>query len=167
MGAKKKSPAMFAEDETARYLFSGTQVVVSLLYVKPGALLRPSLVAFMTRYHLSLFSVVTCTAANGTATSFSPAPRNSADADDQRRDMPGLVDEHVHDLSYFVVGGVLDALFVPVGDRDRVSGYGRLHARARHRALRRLSKRFVCCCLERRSKWSGPRSWYRAPCLSM
>jgi hypothetical protein len=29
---------------------------------------------------------------------------------------------------------------------------------AKPRSARRLSKRFVCCCLERRSKWSGPRS---------
>ena len=53
---------------------SGTQVVVSLSYLNPGAAFRLSLVVFMTRY-IFLSFMVGCTASNATSTSFSPAPR--------------------------------------------------------------------------------------------
>src|SRR5262245_7181933 len=54
---------------------SGTHVIALRSYLKPLALLRASLVEFMTRYHLLLFLFVTWTALKGTATSFSPIPR--------------------------------------------------------------------------------------------
>src|SRR6202161_4905862 len=65
----------FLGGREAYFLLSGTQVVVLLSYLKPGALLRLSLVAFMTKYILLLSFMVAWTAVNGTATSFSPAPR--------------------------------------------------------------------------------------------
>src|SRR5215831_4788704 len=54
---------------------SGTHVIALRSYLKPLALLRASLVEFMTRYHLLLFLFVTWTALKGMATSFSPIPR--------------------------------------------------------------------------------------------
>src|ERR1700689_2604597 len=65
----------FLGGREAYFLLSGTQVVVLLSYLNPGALLRLSLVAFMTKYILFLSFMVAWTAVNGTATSFSPAPR--------------------------------------------------------------------------------------------
>src|SRR5262245_13898369 len=56
------------------YDFSGTHWVLPRSYLYPGAPFKASLVVFMTRYHLSFF-FVPLTAWNGTATSFSPAPR--------------------------------------------------------------------------------------------
>jgi hypothetical protein len=55
-------------------LLSGTQVVLSLSYLKPGASLSASLVVSSVRYALLSF-VVALIELNFTATSFSPAPR--------------------------------------------------------------------------------------------
>ena len=54
---------------------SGIRVIALRSYLNPFAVLSASLVAFITRYHLLLSLVVTCTALKGTATSFSPIPR--------------------------------------------------------------------------------------------
>src|SRR5271165_2956255 len=87
---KEKGPPSggpFLESPTRSYLFgagrvpvvagasSGIQVIALRSYLSPLAFLRASLVEFITRYHLLLFLVVARTALNGTATSFSPAPR--------------------------------------------------------------------------------------------
>src|SRR3974390_563154 len=56
------------------YLLSGTQVVLALSYLKPGAFFRSSLVSSRVSHHLSFFLAV-LTAVKGTMTSFSPAPR--------------------------------------------------------------------------------------------
>src|SRR3954447_6522964 len=54
---------------------SGVQVIALRSYLNPFAAFSASFVEFMTRYHLLLFLLVTWTASNGTATSFSPIPR--------------------------------------------------------------------------------------------
>src|SRR6476620_2077152 len=54
--------------------FSGTQVVLALSYLKPGAFLRSSLFSSSVNHHLSFFLAV-FTAVNGTITSFSPIPK--------------------------------------------------------------------------------------------
>src|ERR1700732_1038737 len=55
---------------------SGIHVILVRSYLNPFALFRASLVEFITRYHLLLSLLLTWTALKGTATSFSPAPRN-------------------------------------------------------------------------------------------
>src|SRR6266478_4539696 len=55
---------------------SGIQVIALRSYLNPLALLSASFVEFMTRYHLLLSLVVVLTELKGTATSFSPMPRN-------------------------------------------------------------------------------------------
>src|SRR3954452_15686609 len=54
---------------------SGIQVIASRSYLNPLAAFSASFVEFITRYHLLLSLLVTWTALNGTATSFSPMPR--------------------------------------------------------------------------------------------
>src|SRR5581483_11280051 len=57
------------------YLFAGTQAVLSRSYFRPGADFNSSFVVFIvSRFLLSLEVILT--AVKGTATSFSPAPRN-------------------------------------------------------------------------------------------
>src|SRR3569623_1468070 len=51
------------------------QEVVDLSYLKPVAFLSESLLSLRVSHHLSFF-LVPLTAENGTATSFSPTPRN-------------------------------------------------------------------------------------------
>src|SRR6185503_5095934 len=54
---------------------SGIQVIASRSYLNPFAAFSASFVEFITRYHLLLSLLVTWTALNGMATSFSPMPR--------------------------------------------------------------------------------------------
>src|SRR3569832_1926807 len=56
------------------YFFSGSQLVLVLLYLKPVELFRLSFDSSSVRYHLSSF-LLDFTAEKGTITSFSPAPR--------------------------------------------------------------------------------------------
>src|SRR5215467_2951337 len=56
-------------------LSSGIHVIALRSYLKPLALLSASLVVLITKCHLLLSLVLAWTALNGTATSFSPAPR--------------------------------------------------------------------------------------------
>src|SRR6476619_2457769 len=87
-GAAVTGGPVHRECEFARYLFgrdagvpvvagasSGIQVMASRSYLNPLALFRASFVEFMTKYHLLLSLLVTWTALNATATSFSPIPR--------------------------------------------------------------------------------------------
>ena len=60
----------------------------------------------------------------------------AADADDQRVDLAGLVDQHVLDLSDLVVVRIIDVLLVPVGDGHRIRRYRSFHFRGwRHGVL--------------------------------
>src|SRR3984885_5043284 len=60
--------------QSLNHFFSGTQVVLALSYLKPGAFFNPSLVSSRVNHHLS-FRLAVFTDPNGTMTSFSPAPR--------------------------------------------------------------------------------------------
>src|ERR1700730_6860550 len=56
--------------------FSGIHVIAVRSYLYPGAFFNASFVVFITGYHLLLSLVLNWTALKGTATSFSPTPRN-------------------------------------------------------------------------------------------
>ena len=72
---RQQCQGLAAQRWSITYLdLSDTQAVLSLSYLKPGADFKASFVVSMVRYVL-LFFVVCLTALNGTATSFSPAPR--------------------------------------------------------------------------------------------
>src|SRR5947207_1333870 len=73
--ARGAVPGAGAGDPVVAADYSGIQVMALRSYLKPLAALSESLVAFITKYHLLLSLVVTCTALKGTATSFSPMPR--------------------------------------------------------------------------------------------
>src|SRR5260370_3264722 len=45
-------------------------------------------------------------------------------ADDKRGDLAVTIDQYIHDLADLVVRGVIDVLFVPVGDRHAAGGKG-------------------------------------------
>src|ERR1700752_732337 len=66
---------IFASGVSRTYLFfSGSHVVLVLLYLKPAEFFRLSFDSSSVRYHLSSF-LADFTAEKGTMTSFSPAPR--------------------------------------------------------------------------------------------
>ena len=44
----------------------------------------------------------------------------TSDADYERSGFPVALDEHVHDFADLVIGRIIDALLVPVSDRDAV-----------------------------------------------
>src|SRR2546421_10862399 len=56
--------------------FSGIHVIAVRSYLYPGAAFSASFVVLMIGHHLLLSFVLNCTELKGTATSFSPAPRN-------------------------------------------------------------------------------------------
>src|SRR3977135_2110695 len=55
---------------------SGIHTIAVRSYLYPGAAFSASFVVFRTGHHLLLSLVLNWTALNGTATSFSPIPRN-------------------------------------------------------------------------------------------
>src|ERR1700733_6413246 len=85
----RKGPPRFEGLPKSYWGRSGTHLVASESYLKPGALLRLSLFVFITSHHFLSF-MVGCTASNGTATSFSPAPRKPPTATMRATTRPDL-----------------------------------------------------------------------------
>src|SRR5262249_37405181 len=83
---------------------------------------------------LLLSLVVALTELKGTATSFSPMPRNPPTPTTSAVILPSSVDQHVHDLADLILRRIVHVLLVPMGDRRALGRQARRGLGGRTRA---------------------------------
>ena len=102
-----------------------SQVVVLESYLNPGALLRPSLVAFITSHHFLSFMVGSTL--EGHSDIFFAGAQEVADTDNERRYFSGFIHQNILNVADLVFVRIIDILLVTVGNGDCLARQCRLH----------------------------------------